>query len=138
MRIALTLLLILALAAGIFTLAHYWEWMVSVRLAGPMIIALLFFAVATFGLYLDLGQGVAEEATSLEICAHFINRLIPILLLVIGFSGGAWVLLLIVEWLSPAWLPGWISGTIFLVSFVWYVAGVIKLLMWLSDRSVTE
>ncbi len=134
MRIALTILLVLIVAAGIYATAAYWDWLDATRLAGPAIIGLIFLAVGSFGVYLDLNQGVSKNASPLEILRHFAIRLGSILGVIIGFAGGAWLVLILVRLVFARWLPDWVVATIFLVAFTWFVAGVIKFLSRDYDR----
>lgn len=135
MRIALTILLVLMVAASIYGTVIYWECLDSIRLGGPVIIGLVFLAVGSFGVYLDLYQGVSDDATPLDILRQFTIRLGSILGVIVGFAGGAWLVLIFVRFVFAGWLPDWIVSTIFLVTFTWFVAGVIKFLSWFTNRA---
>lgn len=145
MRIALTIFLVLMLAAGIYATIIYWDWLDAIRLSGAVIIGLIFLAVGSFGVYLDLYQGVSTDASPLEILRQFAIRLGSILGVIFGFAGGAWLVLILVRFAWPKahlrcarWLPEWAVATIFLVAFTWFVAGVIKFLSWYTGRAAKE
>lgn len=138
MRIALTIFLVLMLAAGIYATIIYWDWLDAIRLSGAVIIGLIFLAVGSFGVYLDLYQGVSTDASPLEILRQFAIRLGSILGVIFGFAGGAWLVLILVRFVFARWLPEWAVATIFLVAFTWFVAGVIKFLSWYTGRAAKE
>ena len=135
MRFFLIFLLILGLGACIFATGNYWDGLSHFYLAGPVILGLVFYALSIFGLYLDMGDALSVDAPPIETLRHFLKRLPPVLGLIIGFLGGAVMLVLIRTLFSP-WLPDWVVELLYLISFSWFVAGLIKLLTWLSDRDL--
>ena len=138
MRTILILFLTLLFGAAIFGTVQGWEWLESKRLAGAAVIGLLFFAVSIFGFYLEMGEGRLKTAPPQEIFRYFRKKLPKIMLLVVGFPGGAWVLLLIINFLFASWLPDGLLLLLFIIAFAQYVRGVIYLLGWLSEREALD
>ena len=135
-RIALTLLLVLVLAGAIAATVCWYDWLDRRGLAGLVIVGLSFSAIAILGIDLQLGQDFGAEAPPSQVVRQFLIYAAQMLVFIPSFLGGIWLLLKAVHWLLPASFARAAVGLVFTVAFLCYIAGVIKLLTWLSNRGL--
>lgn len=129
----LCLFLICILAVAVMSTAQHFELLDQTRLSGPIILGLAFFAIAIFGIYMQLGADL-DDALARDIIRQFLIYLIQSAIFMPAFAGGIWLILVALGLLLSPFLPEGIVQFLFIVAFLFYVIGVIKLLVWLSDR----
>jgi hypothetical protein len=121
--------LIALFALGIWVIVRYFDELDSYRAAGVWILALLFYLLSMIGLYPEM----ADRTTVQGIGRTYAKFWVVIGLVVGTFCGGAWALLVGLTVLMPSWMPGWIQYLIFMVAFLGFVSGLIKLYMRSAD-----
>jgi hypothetical protein len=128
--------LLLLLGLGLVGTVRYFDWLDQRRLAGVCIIGLAFGALALLGIWLQLGDEFGPDDPPGAMVRRFLVFVAWMGLFIPTFLGGIWLLLLAVTGLLSPFLPDWIVGTVFVIAFTWYIAGVLKVLGWLADREI--
>jgi len=128
--------LLLLLGLGLVGTVRYFDWLDQRRLAGVCIIGLVFAVLALLGIWLQLGDEFGADDPPRAMIRRYLTSLAWMGLFIPTFLGGIWLLLRLVAGLLSPFLPDWIVGTVFVIAFTWYVAGVLKVLEWLVDRDL--
>jgi hypothetical protein len=92
--------------------------------------------VAILGIYMQLGADYDDDAPPARVARGCLVYVAQIGTFIALFVGGIWLLLLAVTRALSASAPDWAVSTAFIVCFVGYVAGVLKVLGWLIDRGI--
>jgi hypothetical protein len=128
--------LLLLLGLGLVGTVRYFDWLDQRRLAGVCIIGLVFAALALLGIWLQLGDEFGADDPPRAMIRQYFTSLAWMGLFIPTFLGGIWLLLRLVAGLLSPFVSDWIVGTVFVIAFTWYIAGVIKVLEWLADRDL--
>jgi hypothetical protein len=136
LRALLILPLILLLAGGTLATIGSFEWLDQRRLGGIVIMALVFWAVAILGIYMQLGEDHDCNAPPARVARGCLVYTAQIGTFIALFVGGIWLLLLAVTRALSGFAPDWAVTTVFIMAFTGYIAAVLKLLGWLIDRGI--
>ena len=122
LRRGLLLLELAMLVLGIWGIIVHFQALDAHRLAGVYIIALVLYALAIFGVYTEM----VHVDTMGGLWRLFGKLWAVILLVVVTFCGGVWLLIVGIAAIWPSWLPGWLEAAVVIIAFTWLVAGLIK------------
>lgn len=136
LRAALTLPWVLALGAGIYGLIRYFDLLNHYRLAGIAIFGLVMFALGIMGVRGQVASETDEETPAWQVIRLYLTSMGRLVGVILVFLAGIWLLLMAVVEVFSSFLPDWVVGLIFVIAFTWYIAGVIKVAGWLSDRGI--
>ena len=127
----LLMLFLLAIwGISIAAVVKFFSQLDAVRLSGPAIIGLLFIPLLILGVWSE----IPEYPTAHDVWRGFRKFWLVLGVILIGFCGGLWLLLVMLSLLWPAWLPTWLQLPLYVIAASWYVAGLIKFFMWLAPR----
>lgn len=127
-----------ALLGGSITLTVlYWGWLDSQRLSGVAIAAELFFAIASFGMVLQISQKTKDiKEPVMFIVKQFLIYLGQIITFIGFFFGGVWGLLRLTTFYFEPLIGPEFTELLFIILFVSYVGVWTPILMWLSDKEL--
>lgn len=129
-RRGLVVLSLIVLGIGIWGVVTYFDQLDSWRLAGVAIIALAFYALAILGVSAEMAQ-----VDSVRGLFRLYGKLWAVVILVVGtFCGGAWLLLVGVVAITPAWAPAWVEQLLFLLAFLGLVRVLIQVYPRVAER----
>ena len=131
----LTLALTLLLAGAVALTVLYYSRLDEYKLPGPLIVGLCFFAIAIFGIYLQLSSDIDDNMMNRQIVRQFAVYLLQMLIFIPSFVGGMWLLFRLFEVIAR-FIPDGFAAFAVVVAFTWYVWAVIKVLGWLSARGI--
>jgi hypothetical protein len=83
-----------------------------------------------------LGEDLGEDAPPSQVLRQFLIYAGQMLVFIPSFAGGIWLVHRAVAWLLPPTVSRGVFGIVFVLAFLGYIAGVIRLLTWLSDRGI--
>jgi hypothetical protein len=135
-RSVLTVLLVLLLAGATVLTVRRYAWLDQRGLGGLAIAGLTFSAIAILGIFVQLGADLSDDAPPNQVLRQFLIYVLQMVIFIPTSVGGIWLVLRAVAWLLTPALPQAAAGLISVLAFLGYVAGVIKLLTWLSDRGI--
>ena len=136
LRVLLLLLLLLVLAGGVGLTVRYWAWLDARHLAGVAVVGLCFFAVAILGIHLQLAEDLPEGTEPAEVVRRFARYTSQVVVFLLVFLSGIAAIVVGVKQVLAAVLPDWLTGIVYFAAFLGYIAGVIRVLLWLSERGV--
>ena len=135
LRGLLCLFLVLILAAATVTTVLHLDWLGQMRMSGPLIVGLCFFAVAIAGIYLQLASDL-DDAPAIDVIQQFLVYVLQVMAFIVLFVVGIWLVLVAVVWALSPISPEGIVRFAFIVAALFYIGGVIKILFWLSDKGI--
>lgn len=134
-RIGLVLPLVGVWVAAAYLAGHWWRWLEESRLAGVMVIGLLFSLIAIFGRWLAAGEDFISPASRQpgRLLRQYRRCLGQMALFLPLFLGGIWVTLILAQVTVGRWWPA-AAPIAALFLFIGYIRLVLWLLKQLSER----